>query len=156
MVIRSVLIFVLVLPSLSYGNFQGGEDSTQSVPAPTLHQHRITLDVGLFPPGVTGDGWEPQQSLRVGFGFGNEVRHGMVLYGHLEYYEFNIEKQGDHTQLVPKSAERYDYAAYASILILGTVEIGLGGYYTKSDSVTAVDMGFESSWSAGRSVILFI
>jgi hypothetical protein len=148
MAVKSVFIFLLALPSFSYGRIQGGEDSVQASSPLALHPNRITFDVGMFPRGSTGDGWEPQYALRVGFG--RQVRHGLILIGHLEYYEFNIERQGDHTQLVPKSARRYDIAVYAGILMFGTVDIGLGGYYTKADPVTMVGAGgHEEPWFAG-------
>jgi hypothetical protein len=143
---KFILIFLFALPSLAYAGY---EDSTQTTSGSTLHQDRITLDLGVFLLGVyTGDGWEPQNALRAGFG--KEIRPGLILNGHLEYYEFNIEKYGDHTQLVPKSAKRHDIAAYAGILFFETVEIGIGGYYTKSDPVTMIELlGNEAPWGGG-------
>jgi hypothetical protein len=152
--LKFLLALLLAFPfaAKSKALFPAIEDSGYS----SQHNHRLELNVGLYLPGVTGDGWEPQYAFRTAYG--REISTNLIVFANLQYYLFNIEQQAtEFTDLQPRNAKRHDVAIYASLVAFRIFDLGLGGYYTTSDRVLAIGQyGTGGVWgSTGRSTMRF-
>ena len=146
--IKFVFLSVLSL-SFALAQERVPDDSTISR-QPVQQQNCINAEFGFFFAGSEhSSGWGTP--LELNLSYGTSIAKQIVLLGNLDYYHYQLNGGGDFSTLSSEGlGKRQDIAIYASLSLAEILVVGMGAYYTKSDSVYAVDMGYyRTPWDGG-------
>ena len=130
-IIFSIVLELLLAHSTLFAQFQpnSSEDSVSGT-----RRQFLTVDIAGFLLNHTESGsWQPNQSLRVGYG--HDLVYPFELRVFAEYYKFDFDNHDGLAYQDYSHGQRLDYAIYPAIVAFGIAEFALGGYYTIQDEV---------------------
>jgi hypothetical protein len=125
-----VLALLLVHPLL----FAQPQSTSAEDSIAMAKEQYLTIDIAGYPVDrVYSASWQPNHSIRVGYGRDIQYPFELRIYGDYSRFDFDAHMGMTYQDYSP--GKRTDYAIYPAIVAFGIFELAVGVYYSIQDEI---------------------